>query len=168
MGYVMPEDPELISLLKKPWGLVVRDLKKYVKELENSFIVVVGDYTFQKCLKTGLKPAIAIIDGKVMRSPVKYEVPKGYKVVSVTNPKGSITLEVLKTLKEALKRAEKNEKTLLVVKGEEDLLALPVMVFLRDGDYLLYGQPGEGTVIVKVTGKVREKAINVLNKFRRV
>ena len=45
----------------------------------------------------------------------------------------------------------------LVVDGEEDLLALPSILFAPLNAYVLYGQPNEGIVVVSVTESLKIK-----------
>ena len=51
----------------------------------------------------------------------------------------------------------------IVVTGEEDLLVLPVCVHAPQNAIVLYGQPNEGLVIVKVTQEIRNKTQQLLN-----
>jgi uncharacterized protein (UPF0218 family) len=50
----------------------------------------------------------------------------------------------------------------ILVTGEEDLLALPLFVIVPNGSVVLYGQPLEGMVIVRINEKIRRKAQEML------
>jgi GTP-dependent dephospho-CoA kinase len=52
------------------------------------------------------------------------------------------------------------------VYGEEDMLALPLFIMVPDGSVVLYGQPLEGMVIVKVNEDIRRKAQYLLDEIR--
>jgi GTP-dependent dephospho-CoA kinase len=53
----------------------------------------------------------------------------------------------------------------IVVSGEEDLLALPLFVMVPNGSVVLYGQPLEGMVIVRIDETVRWKARDLLYRI---
>jgi uncharacterized protein (UPF0218 family) len=53
----------------------------------------------------------------------------------------------------------------IVVSGEEDLLALPLFVMVPNGSVVLYGQPLEGMVIVRIDEKIRWKARDLLYRI---
>ena len=50
-----------------------------------------------------------------------------------------------------------DEPRVLLVDGEEDLATLPAVLAAPDGASVVYGQPGEGMVLVTVTDAVRER-----------
>ena len=51
----------------------------------------------------------------------------------------------------------------IMVNGEEDLLVLPVCVYAPENSVVMYGQPNQGLVIVKVTPEIRNKAQKLLD-----
>jgi uncharacterized protein (UPF0218 family) len=51
------------------------------------------------------------------------------------------------------------------VRGEEDLLALPLFIMAPRGSAVLYGQPLEGLVIVKITRKKQEQAKDLMDRI---
>jgi len=106
-----------------------------------------------------VKVSLYMADGKVEREAFQPpNVPAG-KTLKVRNPAGTISLEALEAVKEALKGGE---AVLLLVEGEEDLLALAAIAYAPEGSLVFYGQPGEGLVAVKVNGEKREKALSVI------
>ncbi len=179
---------ELRPLMKKPFGKLYAGngsdtIDKFVGELASSTkLISVGDVTTFHLLEAGIFPDICIVDNRTKRVPVaKYVSARNmdnvYEEVSVKNPAGIITDELIKTLCEAFT----SEKPIRIfVKGEEDLATLPVILLAPLGAVVLYGQPDEGVVFVKVTeGKKREirtlfeKLISEnqneeLNKIRRI
>jgi uncharacterized protein (UPF0218 family) len=54
---------------------------------------------------------------------------------------------------------------MVFVDGEEDLLALPIFALARDQSVVLYGQPLEGIVVVKIDNKLKEKAQDLLDSI---
>jgi uncharacterized protein (UPF0218 family) len=47
----------------------------------------------------------------------------------------------------------------VLVKGEEDLAALVVMMYAPNGTLIVYGQPDEGAVLVEENEDVRNSAV---------
>lgn len=160
---------ELRPLMKKPLGKLYtgkgRDtIEKFVEELTcPTKLISVGDVTTFHLLESGIIPDICIVDDRTKRKPVSSDVSARnrdnvYDEVSVDNPAGIITDELIKTLSEAFA----SEKPLRIfVRGEEDLATLPVILMAPLGAIVLYGQPDEGVVFVKVT-ETKKEEIRVL------
>lgn len=53
----------------------------------------------------------------------------------------------------------------LIVDGEEDLLALPAILFAPLGSLILYGHWQHGIIAVEVNEQMKKKTQNLLNKF---
>jgi len=81
----------------------------------------------------------------------------------VKNPAGVITLESW----EAIKRAMKDDDAVILVDGEEDLLALPCIVESPNNSLVLYGQPSQGLVVVDTSSTVRNEASLILSRMTR-
>jgi pantetheine-phosphate adenylyltransferase len=148
--------------LRKPSGkifegeniIVTEDLISYIKEENFENVVCVGDEVTHDLLNLGFKPKNAIVDGKVMRKPIDYldELLGCYeKKFELENPSGIISRHAWGAIKEALKT-----ESAIFVKGEEDLLAIPILLLSKDKTAIIYGQPGRGKVIVEVDEKRKE------------
>jgi pantetheine-phosphate adenylyltransferase len=126
---------------------VTKDIISYLKEKKFDRVVCVGDEVSYDLLQNGFKPRNVIVDGKVNRVKVKYldDIVKNYSNrFSVINKPGTIAKEVWKTLKDAL-----NQESVIVVDGEEDLLAIPTVLIADVSTVIIYGQPGRGKVIIE-------------------
>ncbi len=151
--------------MKRPLGTLYRGkgrdtVEKFVGELASpTKLISVGDVTTFHLLEAGIIPDICIVDNRTKRKPVSRDVSdrnrdKVYEEVSVDNPAGIITDELIKTLCEAFA----SEKLLRIfVRGEEDLATLPVILMAPLGSVVLYGQPDEGVVFVRVTEEKKEE-----------
>jgi uncharacterized protein (UPF0218 family) len=142
---------EIRPLLKKPFGTLIKGkgLKpaEYIKEnLKGEKVIVVGDVTLKNILAVGIKPALAVIDLKTKREIKKDSVFKK-KTVKAKNPPGMITKELWDKIHESMDK----HGSLVVVDGEEDLAVLPCILEADWDSIVLYGQPDEGIVMVKVT-----------------
>jgi len=164
---------ELRPLMKKPFGkLYVGNgsdtIEKFVGELASSTkLISVGDVTTFHLLEAGIFPEICIVDNRTKRKPVDRHVSTRnmdnvYEEVSVENPAGIITDELIKALCEAFT----SEKPIRIfVKGEEDLATLPVILLAPLGSVVLYGQPDEGVVFVKVTEEKKREIRTLFEKL---
>ncbi len=164
---------ELRLLIKKPFGKLYAGngsdtIEKFVGELASSTkLISVGDVTTFHLLEAGIFPDICIVDNRTKRKPVARHVSTRnmdsvYEEVSVENPAGIITDELIKTLCEAFT----SEKPIRIfVKGEEDLATLPVILLAPLGAVVLYGQPDEGVVFVKVTEEKKREIRTLFEKL---
>lgn len=159
--------PELRRKLKKPIGTLIRGssnetMKKFknLVEKENpTMIISVGDIISENLTKSNISPKLSIIDHKVMRKKIQPIALKADKILHAKNPPGTITEEALSTIQEALKY---NCHVKMVVEGEEDLLTLPAALYAPENSFVVYGQPLEGIVVVKVTKQKKAEVTGIL------
>jgi len=152
--------------LKIPLGMLLPEIQadkpniqKHVSE--NSYIVTVGDRTTEKMIEYDLIPSLQIIDNLEKRK--KKESPKltnNTIELSVDNPAAEITLQSIDVIKKAFTM---QPPVRLCVNGEEDLLVIPVCIHAPENAIVLYGQPNEGLVLVKITPEIRNKAQSLLD-----
>jgi hypothetical protein len=146
---------------KAPFGRLEPDFSCIVPEIGNSFVCTVGDIVTHNALKHGIVPGIAVVDGHTMRKPCN-RVPAVFpRVLSAVNPAGTITRDLVDTLKAAVS----SPPALIIVEGEEDLAVIPLALILAPGSIILYGQPGEGVVIRKIDESARTEARRLLACF---
>lgn len=159
--------PELRQILQKPIGKLIRsqsprfeDVSPYLIDARK--VISVGDATRENLLKIGISPSIQIFDFKEKRERKDVETRLEGREVRIENPPGCISLKAISALKEAMM---KDESTIIVVDGEEDLLALPAIALAPLTSVILYGQPDEGLVIVKVDEGIRSIATKMLGSL---
>ncbi|RLI42864.1 hypothetical protein DRO59_02770 [Candidatus Bathyarchaeota archaeon] len=163
---------DLRKKLKKPVGLLIRGsfketmrkLRRIVEEEKPVKIIAVGDRVSLNLVKNGLFPHLLIVDNKIMRrsvSPILISVNRTFRV---KNPPGTITTEALSTIEEVLKQ---DYRTKIVVEGEEDLLTLAAVLYAPEKSFVVYGQPREGIVVVKVTKEKKAEVANFLKSMRK-
>jgi len=151
--------------MKIPLGILLLEsqvdksnVQKYLSE--NSYIITVGDRTTEKMINFDLIPSLQIIDGQEKRE--KREPPKLEYAIELTvdNPAAEITSESISMIKKAFTL---QSPVRIFVNGEEDLLVLPVCVHAPENSVVLYGQPNEGLVIVRITPEIRNKVQGLLD-----
>ena len=150
--------------MRAPLGVLLpddtpdRDIRRRLPD--GSPVVTVGDRTTERVLGLGVVPALQIVDGMERR---KRRIPPASEVeseVAVENPPAMITGQSVSAIADAL--ASKHPVRILV-RGEEDLLVLPVCVHAPEGTAVLYGQPGEGLVVARVDAEIKNKAQKLLD-----
>jgi uncharacterized protein (UPF0218 family) len=164
----MPLSPEDIHLLKNPFGILIHD--KYVTKqkikaiLKNAKQVIsVGDCTTDRLLSFDIIPDILVIDG-IERRTKRSHGPKvmAAKELHCSNPPGSISKEALLVLYQALAMPGPVK---VIVNGEEDMLALPIIAIADKKSVVLYGQPLEGMVVVNINPEMQAKAKNLMERL---
>jgi len=151
--------------MKIPLGVLLLENHTQKSEIqkhlsENSYLITVGDRTTEKMINFDLIPSLQIIDGQEKRE--KRDPPKLENATELTvdNPAAEITSQSISIIKKAFTLSS---PVRLFVNGEEDLLVLPVCVHAPKNSVVMYGQPNEGLVIVKITPEIRNKAQSLLD-----
>lgn len=173
----MPLTPEFIRILKEPFGDLIPDesitrsrLNTILKNAKK--IISVGDATTERLISFGIIPNLSVIDGKERRMKRDYinnwslnreRIGKTiFKELKCSNQAGTISKKAVKVLEDALSISS---PVRIIVDGEEDLLALPLLSIIPEGSILMYGQPYEGLVVVKINSKVRKKAKDLMDRI---
>ena len=155
------------EIFKKPFGKLYPALNEVDRDfLENHFIISIGDATTNNVLNADIIPKIGIIDNKIEREISKHQIEYNAITLNVDNPPGTITDELWETIKKANHLASEESNVLIVVNGEEDLAVIPCVLMAPENTVILYGQPGEGLVVVEAD-KIRDIAKKMLDHFER-
>jgi len=162
----LPND--LRDQLKTPLGNLISDndpnKENIIKKISaESVIITVGDRTTENILQLGLKPQIQIIDGLEKRT--QRIMPADDTVntkLSCKNPPGEITEESIQVIQKAFSC---ESPVRITVDGEEDLLVIPACVFAPENSFVMYGQPNEGLVIIRVTPEIKAKVQKILDSM---
>ncbi len=137
----------LRSRLKRPIGILVGSAAEAFEILKGEVgqpVMLVGDRVSSSLCGLGVDPLLHIVDLRERRLPTGPPPCDYRKLIRVVNPPGMVTRQALEALSEAL---EGRCQTRIVVEGEEDMLSIPLIAGAGRG-LVVYGQPGEGIVIV--------------------
>ncbi len=152
--------------LKEPMGELHTDAESLLSAAGEP-IIAVGDVVTYHLLEAGHTPAVALIDERTERSAVDPEISEGIggfdRVVELDNPAATLTAELLEALAGAVGNG--SQTTLIEVDGEEDLAALPAILLAPDGASVVYGQPGEGMVLVVVDESSTERVWGLVDRM---
>ncbi len=157
----LPDD--LRVELKDPMGPVEPDPDALVSEVTGALITV-GDVVTYHLEQAGRIPDVSLIDERTKRQPVDEEIGESLDPADhrVGNPAGTLTEELLTTLRTAI---EADVSTRIRVDGEEDLATIPSIIAAPDGTSVVYGQPDEGMVHVRVSPETRARARSLLERM---
>lgn len=122
---------------------------------------VVGDTTLEKFIKNKWHFSLGVYDLKQQRKAfVSPYLEPLQPDLSLINPAGTITQELVTILRKAL--ASPKGGQLIYVEGEEDLATVALVLMLSLHSKIYYGQPGEGMVELLVTEEVKDRFYKVL------
>jgi len=164
-SYILPAD--LRRRLKRPLGRLIRSQdvtrENISSDIQSSVLTVtVGDATTENLLSLGFTPDVEIVDSREMRRDRDPPASKYRGIIRTSNPAGCLTDEALQAVSEAL-RSEKPVR--ILVEGEEDLMALPVLALYPNDTTVLYGQPKQGLVVLHIDENIRGVARSFLRKM---
>jgi len=165
--------PKLREKLKEPFGTLIQGtfsetmsrLEIIVEREKPPKIVSVGDTVSRNLHEHRVNPQLSITDNKRMRKRIQPRIFPKKSVVRVKNPQGTITEEAITAIRGAL---ESDRQVHIIVDGEEDLLTLIAVLHAPAGSLVVYGQPYEGIVVVKVTPEKRAEAMEILKAMKTV
>ena len=156
---------DIILELKKPLGKLYPNFEDAIGEIKSSeFLISVGDATFTNLTKNELYPNIGIIDNLIQRKNHTHEIIRADHILKADNPAGCLTDDLWETIGQALELSDNGECYVIEVAGEEDLAVLPCILMANPDTVILYGQPNEGLVLLKVSD-VKNKAQMLINGF---
>jgi uncharacterized protein (UPF0218 family) len=153
----------LRSELREPLGPIETDADTLLSTAGEP-LVAVGDVVTYHLAEAGGRPDLSLFDERTERRPVEEGVGAALPEADrrVDNPAATLTEDLLVAIADGL-HAE--EPLHVRVDGEEDLATLPAIAAAPDGASVVYGQPGEGMVHVRVTPETRERARDLLSRM---
>ena len=175
---VMPDN--MRDELSQPLGLILTTpemiTSSFVKH-KDAVVISVGDMTTKTIVDAGLVPRLAIIDNKVNRKSFQgltsWLTSNAAIRIKLMSGPGYISTSVVEHIQTWA--SDPQRQRILEIHGEEDLLALPVLVEAPIGSVMYYGQPNvpmwacgplaEGIVEVVVTDENKKIAQSLLSKF---
>ncbi len=193
-GYRLPK--ELRKELAKPMDLLfdgppelsipkaIRYINGYEKRyptLESKrYIVCVGDVVSESFFSDSFlskRISYYFIDGKTLRTQIKGSMNNTkINTISIRNPQGIISIEAIQKIAN-LEFTDPKDPTLVFVEGEEDLLALPLVLSLPLERLIFYGQPPvtdaqpptpAGLGLLVVTPKLKFTIQNLIDRFEKI
>lgn len=137
---------ELEGMLKKPLGRLMQ-FDGALSFVRRKKIIAIGDEVVFNFLGAGVVPFVSVFDFKTLRVPVRGAVERRISEefpapLRMEKAAGELNVEMFEAARSLIRKGG----ALLVI-GEEDLFALPFALMLGE-EAVVYGQPGEGCVVV--------------------
>ncbi len=148
--------------LKMPIGKVHIDFVEIKRLSKNHKIISVGDVCTLALLQLGIMPHLAVFDFRCKRDEIS-EKKKNIlrqafpEMESLRNHSGHISEEIMENAQRLLDKGGG-----LLIEGEEDLTALAFIKEANEKYVLVYGQPNEGVVIVRIDEKTKKRLDELL------
>jgi len=167
--YVLPQT--IRAELQSPMGSVTTDMQTILASLDpQTMLIAVGDIVAASAMKAGRTADINIIDGRTRRHLLEPDDAVSFEKLykrATNNPAGIITYDAANSVKEAITDFETTHaEQLIVVSGEEDLLAIPAILFSPLDSVVVYGQFDVGIVVIHVTEQSKKHIYNLFRKFK--
>lgn len=166
----LPES--LRHIFQKPFDTLITNFSSwfFTANINPKMLISVGDVATKSLNAENLKHAISIIDFLVRRKEQFYSIrDHGFlgdeKVLTVENPAGFVTPSLLKAVMQAFSLVKEHGRVVIRIVGEEDLAVLPVLVSAPLDWTIIYGQPNQGIVVVRVTEENKARARSLFAQF---
>lgn len=166
---ILPE--KMKEELRKPLGKVYKSAKEIIEAISKSnikpvLIIAVGDIIVNSLIKEGINPDVKIIDFCSRRTPIKSNFYT-LRVRRHENKQGTINLKTAEKLRQLiLHPTGAQARSWLIIDGEEDLLALPAILYAPLGSLICYGHWQYGVIGIEITEKIKNKVKILLNHFK--
>jgi len=167
--FTLPENER--AAFRNPLGNIYSDSKDAVLTIDkNVFVIAIGDIVSASLAQISRQAVISIVDGKTRRHALEknsFSVFGQTKKLHTQNPPGTIAQQAVNTLQKALKNYQiTQQKQLVVVSGEEDLLAVPAILLSELNAVVVYGQFDKGVVVLEVTEQNKKIVKNLFEKLQ--
>jgi cytidyltransferase-like protein len=141
--------------LRKPQGKLIKS-EEYIDIASlkaATKVATIGDIATQAFLRSGLRVNFAVVDFRTQNKQHIWEPQEYWKqgMSDIKNPAGQIASSATSKLFELVSQGD----CLFTVTGEEDLLAIPMVLSLPLGSLLYYGQPSGGIVELEITESLK-------------
>lgn len=150
------------TLIKGPPQETMKQLKQLIQKQKPQYVISIGDQVSQNMQRHGLRTRIIVVDSKIMRESIRPIKTMTTRKIDVKNPAGTLTPETWIAFDRALR---KKQPVQVLVEGEEDLLTLVAVLESPENSLVVYGQPHEGIVVVRVDKAIKKRVRQIVNSM---
>ena len=157
-----------ISIFEKP-PKSIKLLKQVYDLFQCKYLITIGDYVTTNVVKFWKIPEISIIDFKQLRKNYEFEYLHNFNyVIQVFNEASTLNFECFEILKQCFQFIEKfNVKVVIIVIGEEDLLAIPAILLSPEKTLIVYGNYYENCLqVIPVCKDYKLCTLKLLSFFK--
>lgn len=145
--------------IRRPPREAIRVVRTIKEDLAPPLTIAIGDVVTRNISRYDSRPDVSVIDLKTQREPTTFEadLAEHYDIsLRCRNPPGSLTAEAWGSVALAILLALSGKHVLVVVDGEEDLLAIPAVLTAPERSLIVYGLRDEALVALPVTRYLKE------------
>jgi len=160
---------EMRETLGQPVQDIVRVIgsDELIPELSGKQVISIGDVCSRELREKGIDTILEVVDGKTQRGDEKEWEFSDRRVVKVENPQETITRELWEAIGSSIIWATtKDQRTTILVDGEEDLASLAAIMLAPRGTIVIYGLPDRGVALVAVNKASRALVTKVLHQMK--
>ncbi|MFO8077115.1 MAG: DUF359 domain-containing protein [Thermoplasmatota archaeon] len=160
----------LRKTLKEPIGMLVDEKTLFDEIKEYAHVVSIGDQITYTLLTHEIKPWFCVIDYQIKRQQDSQKIKDtlqsyGDQTITVANPAGTLTNDLWNQIKNTYQTLPRTKTQRIEVTGEEDLAALPAILYAPENVTIIYGMPDKGVVIVPSTDEHKQKVKKILTQM---
>jgi len=138
-------------------------LKQLITNEKPPRIIAVGDVVSKNMTEHSIPIHTIIVDNMVLRKNIEPIKVRAETTLHIKNPPGTLTTEAWTTIQKALVQ---DQVTKVLVEGEEDLFTLVVVSQAPENTLVVYGQPNQGIVAVKVNKETKRKVQLIIDAMQ--
>lgn len=128
-----------------------------------TLLILVGDTVARNAIQMGMKPDVVVIDNKEKRqNAAPFEFPAQH-IFKTESAAGTIESQAWQAVAEAVGVGG----SMVEVIGEEDLLALVAVLSAPDSSLVVYGQPDQGIVLVRVSVDKKKEIDRIIEQMEK-
>ncbi len=125
-----------VAISKEAPDSIIRARSEY----GSAFLITVGDVVTMNAIKYWKKPNLAVMDLKTRRTIGIESLNSFFNIViNISNRPATLSIDVINRVSNAMRMALGGDNVLILVDGEEDLLAIPAVLMAPRGSVVLYG-----------------------------
>jgi uncharacterized protein (UPF0218 family) len=152
-------------LIRGSFDETMTQLKKLIDTEKPPMIISIGDVVSGNVIKYGIGAQVLVVDNQAMREAVTPLSPDVEQTLYLKNPPQMLADEAFSVMQKAI---ESGKKTRILVDGEEDLMSIVAVIYAPLGAFVIYGQPREGIVVVRVTEQRKVGMRGLVDRMERV
>jgi uncharacterized protein (UPF0218 family) len=157
--------------MKKPLGELIagtpancnRILNEIVTKEKPTRLILVGDTVSRNAIQMRMRPDVIIVDNMEKREKAPQFEYTAEHIFRTQNRAGTIESGAWRIIDEAVHQGN----SLVLVDGEEDLLALPAILSSPDKSLVVYGQPSVGIVLVWVSPEKKKDITQLVEQMEK-
>ncbi|MFP3492075.1 MAG: GTP-dependent dephospho-CoA kinase family protein [Vulcanisaeta sp.] len=160
------------SIMAWPFGVAIareapESIIRVRSEYGDNLLITIGDVVTVNVTRYWRIPDLAFMDMKTRRVVGMEVVRSGFdETISIRNEPSTLNLNNLMMISEAINKARGGRRVLVVVDGEEDLLAIPTILMAPPKSIVMYGLYTGYLVVIPVIDDYKMAFLKLLTMMK--